>query len=129
MAIPILSPAPNIVSRTVTVTQATYLFFKAYGLEANFSSGKTEAIVHFGGPGARKAKVQLFQDGNKAPVNILGKTIFIGFVKNYKHLGTRLTFSSYSDPLYSTPVSLTWRTVASARSYTSRSSRRGCPAP
>ena len=53
----------NIVNKTNKVAQGAWYIFKAYGMDINFESGKTEATIHFGGPGARRNKIKLYNIG------------------------------------------------------------------
>ena len=55
----------------------------------NFLKGKTEAIVTFAGPGARKAKVHLYKCLNcEVTFKVCGVERTLRFVDAYKHMGT-----------------------------------------
>ena len=60
-----------------------------FGLEPNFSKGKTEALVSLRGPGATKARRKWFTDQNgKLPLpSCLLPQCCINMVARYKHLG------------------------------------------
>ena len=66
----------NIVNKTKSVATATYTFFKAFGLDVNFGSGKTETLFHFGGPGSIKAKRGLYDLNYNVPFVVLGNHFF-----------------------------------------------------
>ena len=66
------------------------------GLQLNFSPGKSEAVIHWGGPGAAEAKRHivvtlrnsiLCQDPSGAKFTLLVS-------RAYKHLGTRTSFAA-----------------------------------
>eukprot|EP00435_Cladocopium_sp_Y103_P025065 s1548_g6.t1 len=59
------------------------------GLTLNYSPGKTEAMLHFAGPGSRKVKSHLWHDMQaKLPVVTELGTHIVNVAHEYKHLGS-----------------------------------------
>ncbi len=54
MAVPIACPANILTSHIADVCGIVYLVFRMYGMELNFSPGKSAVVLQFQGPGKRK---------------------------------------------------------------------------
>jgi len=95
MALPIVGSAAMITDHIADVCGIVYLTFLMYGMELNFSPGKSAVILKFQGPGKKKAVMNLFDAKNFIRINKLPdefNKIVIGVVDTYKHLGTQISF-------------------------------------
>jgi len=95
MALPIVDSAAMITDHIADVCGIVYLTFLMYGMELNFSPGKSAVILKFQGPGKKKAVMNLFDAKNFIRINKLPdefNEIVIGVVDTYKHLGTQISF-------------------------------------
>ena len=96
VAIPVIAAAADLVASIRKTIEISVAVFARYGLQLNFSPGKSEAVIHWGGPGAAEAKRNLVvtlrnsilcQDPSGADFTLLVS-------RAYKCLGTRTSFAA-----------------------------------
>ncbi len=95
MALPIICSAAVLTQHIADVCGVVFLTFLTYGMELNFSPGKSEVVLKFQGPGKKRAVKDLFSANNRICINKLPdnfSVMFIGVVDTYKHLGTQISF-------------------------------------
>ena len=96
-ACPVSGEAREIIPKVAAVARAAYGVFGCFGLQLNFSSGKSECMLALCGRGKKEASRFLAKSGNctrfEGPS---GREIVLLFVKVYKHVGTRTPFDSFA---------------------------------
>ena len=91
-ALTIAAPASEIVNKTAKVAAVCVDVFKTFFFTLNWKTNKSEAIISFKGPGARKAKKHLiFNLLNQVTLTTLVGQIVLRFVESYVHLGSKTT--------------------------------------
>jgi len=94
VAMPIISPACELVSKCCAITSIAFRVFKCFGMDLNFETNKSEAIIKHRGVGAKSARIALHRSGDEVQVHVLDNlSVQLRFVKCYKHLGTRTSVS------------------------------------
>ena len=71
MALPIACPANILLSRVADICGIVYLVFRMFGMELNFSPGKSAVVLKLQGPGKKKATSDLFNTKNFIRINEL----------------------------------------------------------
>ena len=96
-------PAWQIHSAVCEAVMILWHEFRHFALRLNFSKGKTEAILHLHGPGAKDVARSIHAMGSKFVVNMPdGSSVTLAIVDKYKSLGGYVTLNDGS-PLDSTP--------------------------
>ena len=86
----IVDDATGIIGKVCAVTTVAVNTFAGFGMELNFSAGKSECVVEFVGEGKKHAIKSMHNSGNAIDIVINDvKTINLKFPKLYKHVGTR----------------------------------------
>ena len=93
VAIPCLSSACDIASKTGRVASCAFCVFKLFGMTLNFKPGKSETIIGCFGPGSMLAKRELTLAGNLIPISA-GSDCYLRVVSSYQHLGTCISIST-----------------------------------
>ena len=95
VAVPILAEAgalPDAVGSAAAVFQRT---FSSFGLSVNWSKGKSEAILHFRGGGAKLAQQDMhYNRGSTINFVASGRALSLQVVRNYRHLGSRVDLAA-----------------------------------
>ena len=86
--------ASNVTSEVAQATAIAFESFQMIGVDLNFQPGKSEAIVHFAGQGAKAARHKTMMDDATIPVAIGDSVISLRCVRSYIHLGTAASLSS-----------------------------------
>jgi len=95
-ACPVSGRADVIVGKVTAVAKAALGVFKCFGLDLNFSAGKSECVISHCGPGKKKAIRALELQGNSSRFEDLrGGWTTLLFVRVYKHVGTRIPFDAF----------------------------------
>ena len=97
MALPVIADsASQIVHKVSQITSIVFVVFRLYGMELNFSPGKSAGIMNFVGAGSKQARIDL--DGaqnaikiDTSPSNVT--EVFLRIVQSYKHLGTQISYN------------------------------------
>ena len=97
--IAILLEAPDAASLQSVVGRATRIAYEAMqmiGVKLNFQCGKTEAILHFAGPGSKAARhALLLEQSSLIPIELEHETLQLRCVPSYLHLGTTANFDGH----------------------------------
>jgi hypothetical protein len=96
-ACPVSGNAAEIVAKTAAVAAAAAAVsvFKCFNLDLNFSAGKSEGVLSLTGRGKKLAMRAVVKAGNCIHFpGTNGTVLCLRFVKNYKHVGTKVTFDS-----------------------------------
>lgn len=95
VAIPVLAPADRLADSVAAVAGIMQSTFSAHGLVVNWSRGKSEAILHFRGPGAVEAQRKLhYEMGSAISFAVGGRAFTLQVVRDYRHLGSRIDLAS-----------------------------------
>eukprot|EP00973_Karenia_brevis_P069598 9677735-Karenia_brevis.AAC.1 len=96
VAVPVFAPAAQVSEKLACAAACCVQVFALYGLDVNFSPGKSEAIIRWIGPGSAQAKRDLMIRGQGVVnFNALGKDFCLRVVLQYKHMGPLLTANSH----------------------------------
>jgi len=87
--VPVSGEAEKIVAKTTAIASVAYSVFLCFKMLLNFSPGKFEAMVQFGGKGKKAAVSSLSRNGSQSVFyDKQSKPIILRFVCAYKHVGT-----------------------------------------
>jgi len=95
LATPVSSPAPLLVHNIQHTATLVIEVFTSFTLSVNFNPGKTEAVISFRGPSAKKEDRQLAKNNYiiNIPHTVGGSHSSLRVVPTYKHVGTKAAFS------------------------------------
>ena len=86
----IIDDAHGILDKIVSVITIAVNTFAGFGMDLNFSAGRSDCVVEFVGNGKNKAIKSMHDHGNAIDIVInSNKTINLKFPKLYKHVETR----------------------------------------
>ncbi len=74
-ALPMLSSARDLVSKTGDVIYIAHTAFSSYGLMLNYESNETNVVPFFAGRGAAKARQELYLKENRHGIKCFGAEI------------------------------------------------------
>ena len=88
----IVDNADGIIEKVCAVTTVAVNAFAGFGMDLDFSAGKSECVVEFVGKGKKHATNSMHNNGNAIDIIIINnvKTINLKFPKLYKYVGTAL---------------------------------------